>query len=157
MTQLARVKLGEDISQAHMRNRQLISKWAYEMGKEENVVEIKKRDGKTYIVVNDYDKLRKIFGKQLREIQRITSEGDFEAAKNLVETYGVKVDQELHKEVLKRYAKLNIKPYGGFINPKLVPVMNGDKIVDVKVEYPTDFAGQMMRYAKEYSYLPTIN
>ncbi len=157
MTQLSRVELGDDISQAHMRNRQLISKWAYEMGRDENIVEVKKRDGKTYIVVNDYDKLRHIFGEQLREVQRITSEGDFEAAKNLVETYGVKVDQELHKEVLERYAKLNIKPYGGFINPKLVPVMNGDKITDVKVEYPMDFAGQMMRYAKEYSYLPTIN
>ncbi len=157
MTQLARVELGDDIAQAHMRNRQIISKWAIEMGKEEKIVEVVKRDGKTFTVINDYEKLREIFGQQLKEVQRITSEGDFEAAKNLVETYGVKVNQELHKEVLERYAKLNIKPYGGFMNPKLVPVMEGEKIVDVKVEYPMDYTVQMMRYAKEYSYLPTIN
>lgn len=157
MTQLARIKLGDDITQAHMRNRQLISKWAYEMGEAENVIEFKKRDGKTFVTINDYEKLREIFGKQLREIQRITSEGDFEAAKNLVETYGVKIDQELHKEILDRYVKLNIAPYGGFINPKLVPVYQGDKIIDVKVEYPEDFTEQMMYYSKHYSLLPTYN
>ncbi|KAB2839687.1 MAG: dihydrofolate reductase, partial [Melioribacteraceae bacterium] len=157
MTQLARIKLGDDITQAHMRNRQLISKWAYETGKENNVIEFKKRDGKTFVVINDYEKLREIFGQQLKEIQRITSEGDFEAAKNLVETYGVKIDQELHKEVLERYGKLKIAPYAGFINPKLVPVYEGDKIVDVKIEYPEDFTEQMMFYSKQYSLLPTYN
>lgn len=157
MTQLARIKLGDDITQAHMRNRQLISKWAYETGKENNVIEFKKRDGKTFVVINDYEKLREIFGQQLKEIQRITSEGDFEAAKNLVETYGVKIDQELHKEVLERYGKLKIAPYAGFINPKLVPVYDGDKIVDVKIEYPEDFTEQMMYYSKQYSLLPTYN
>lgn len=157
MTQLARIKLGDDITQAHMRNRQLIAKWAYETGKENNVIEFKKRDGKTFVVINNYEKLREIFGQQLKEIQRITSEGDFEAAKNLVETYGVKIDQELHKEVLERYGKLKIAPYAGFINPKLVPVYEGDKIVDVKIEYPEDFTEQMMFYSKQYSLLPTYN
>lgn len=157
MTQLVRIKLGDNIAQAHMRNRQLIAKWAYEIGKNDNVIEMKKRDGKTYIVINDYEKLRDIFGQQLKEVQRITSEGDYEAAKNLVETYGVKVDYDLHKEVLERYAKLHIAPYGGFINPKLTPVYDGDKITDVKIEYPDNFTAEMMEYSKEYSYLPTYN
>lgn len=157
MIQLARVKLGDELTQAHMRNRQLIAKWAFEMGKDENVIEKVVENGKTYFVVRDYEKLRNIFGRQLREIQRITSEGDFERAKELIETYGVKIDYDLHKEVLERYAKLNTKPYSGFINPKLIPVKEGDKIVDVKVEYPADFTEQMMEYAKEYSLLPTYN
>lgn len=157
MIQLARVKLGDDLTQAHMKNRQLVAKWAYEMGKDENVIEKIVENENTYFVIRDYDKLRNIFGQQLREIQRITSEGDFEKAKELIETYGVKIDRDLHKEVLDRYAKLNTKPYGGFINPKLIPVKEGDKIIDVKVNYPDDFTTEMMEYAKQYSLLPTYN
>ncbi|KAB2878671.1 dihydrofolate reductase [bacterium] len=157
MTQLTRLQLGDDIEQAHMRNRQLIAKWVYEKGLPENVIEKKVKEGKTYIVINDYMKLRTLYGQLLKETQRITSEGDFKAAQELVENYGVKVDHELHKEVKERYDKLNISPYGGFINPKLAPVMQGDKLVDVKIEYPADFTEQMMFYAKEYSFLPTFN
>jgi dipeptidyl-peptidase-3 len=157
MTQLTRLKPGEHLEEAHMRNRQTVAMWAYEHGKKDNVVEFVKKDGKTYVRVNDYEKLRTLFGELLREIQRIKSEGDYAAGKKLVETYGVKVDPVLHKEVLERYAKLNIKPYKGFIQPKLVPVMNGDKITDVKVEYPTSFFQQMMEYGKNYSYLPVKN
>lgn len=157
MLQLRRLQPGEQIEESHMRNRQMISKWAYEMGKPDNVIEKIVKDGKTYFVITDYQKLRTLFGQLLREIQRIKSEGDYEAAKNLVETYGVKVDPELHQEVLERYSKLNIAPYSGFINPRLVPVMDGDKIVDVKVEYPDDFSEQMLEYARKYSFLPTFN
>lgn len=157
ITQLTRLKLGDNIEEAHMRNRQLNARWAYEHGKKDNVVEFVKKDGKTYVKVNDYQKLRTLFGELLREIQRIKSEGDYNAGKNLVETYGVKVDPELHKEVLERYAKLGIKPYKGFIQPKLVPVMDGDKITDVKVEYPASFFGQHMEYGKNYGYLPVKN
>ena len=140
-----------------MRNRQLISKWCYEQGKEENVIEKIDRDGKTYFKINDYDKLNTLIGELLAEVQRIKSEGDYEAGKALVENYAVKVDPELHAEVLERYGKLKLAPYGGFINPVLVPVLEGDDIVDIKVEYPDDFATQMMRYSAEYSYLPTYN
>jgi len=157
MIQLARVQPGENIEEAHMRNRQLIAMWAFEKGKADNVIEKKIKDGKTFFVINDYDKLRNLFGQLLREIQKIKSEGDYEAGKNLVENYGVKVDQALHKEILERYKKLNIAPYAGFINPMLVPVMNGDEIIDVKIEYPDDFTKQMLLYAKEYSFLPTYN
>jgi dipeptidyl-peptidase-3 len=157
MTQLSRLKLGENIEQAHMRNRQLVAKWTYEKGMADKVIEKKVKDGKTYFVVNDYEKLRMLFGQLLREIQRIKSEGDYEAGKNLVETYGVKVDPALHKEVLERYAKLNIAPYGGFINPKLTPVMEGGKIVDVKIDYPEDFTEQMMYYGEHYAFLPVEN
>jgi dipeptidyl-peptidase-3 len=157
MTQLTRLKLGDNVEEAHMRNRQLIAKWAFEKGKPNNVVEMVKRNGKTYVQINDYVQLRTLFGQLLREIQRIKSEGDFNAGKNLVETYGVKVDPVLHKEVLDRYAKLNVKPYRGFIQPKLVPVMDGDKISDVKIEYPTSFFAQMMEYGKNYSFLPLKN
>jgi dipeptidyl-peptidase-3 len=157
MTQLTRLKPGEQLEEAHMRNRQTVAMCAYEHGKKDNVVEFVKKDGKTYVRVNDYEKLRTLFGELLREIQRIKSEGDYAAGKNLVETYGVKVDPVLHKEVLERYAKLNIKPYKGFIQPKLVPVTSGDKITDVKVEYPTSFFQQMMEYGKNYSYLPVKN
>ena len=132
----------------------MIAKWVYEKGKADNVIEKKIKDGKTYFVINDYQKLRELFGQLLREVQRITSEGDFEAAKNLVENYGVKVDPELHKEVLSRYEKLDYAPYKGFINPRLVPVYDGDKITDVKIEYPDDFTQQMMEYGKKYSFLP---
>jgi dipeptidyl-peptidase-3 len=157
MTQLTRLKLGDNIEEAHMRNRALNAYWVYEKGKKDNVVEFIKKDGKTYVQINDYEKLRVLFGELLKEIQRVKSEGDFNAGKNLVETYGVKVNQELHKEVLERYAKLNLKAYKGFIQPRLVPVMDGDKITDVKVEYPTSFYEQMMEYANKYSFLPAVN
>jgi dipeptidyl-peptidase-3 len=157
MTQLTRLKLGDDIEEAHMRNRQLNAAWAYEKGKKDKVVEFVKRDGKTYVQVNDYNKLRNLFGQLLREIQRIKSEGDYTAGKNLVETYGVKVDQKLHAEVLQRYGKLDVKPYRGFIQPRLTPVMDGERIVDVRVEYPTSFFDQMIEYGRKYAYLPAVN
>ena len=141
-----------------MRNRQLISSWVYEKGKAENVIERKTRDGKTYFVINDYEKLRELFGELLREVQRIKSQGDYEAAKNLVETYGVKVDKELHAEVLERNARLDRAPYAGFINPVLKPVKDAEgKITDVVVEYPDDFMEQMLYYGEKYSFLPLYN
>ncbi|MGE5363943.1 MAG: dipeptidyl-peptidase 3 family protein, partial [Bacteroidota bacterium] len=157
MLQLRRLQPGENIEQAHMRNRQLIASWVYEKGRADNVIERKVRNGKTYFVVNDYDKLRTLFGQLLREVQRIKSEGDYQAGKDLVENYGVKVDQKLHREVLERNAKLNIAPYGGFINPKLTAVEKDGKIVDVTVEYPKDFTKQMMYYGEKYNYLPVVN
>lgn len=157
LVQLARINQGENIEEAHMRNRQLVSLWAYEKGKQDNVIEKKTKDGKTYFVINDYNKLRTLFGQLLKEIQKIKSEGNYEAGKDLVEKYGVKVDEEIHKEVLNRWKKLNIAPYAGFINPKLVPVMNGGEIIDIKVEYPDDFTKQMLEYGKEYNFLPTYN
>lgn len=157
MTQLTRLKLGDHLEEAHMRDRQTNARWAYEKGKKDNVVEFVKKDGKTYVRINDYQKLRELFGQLLREIQRIKSEGDFKAGRDLVETYGVKVDPVLHKEVLERYKKLNVKPYRGFIQPKLVAVMDGDKISDVKLEYPTSFFAQMMEFGKNYSFLPVKN
>lgn len=156
--QLTRLQLGEHLEEAHMRNRQLVAQWAYEHGKKDNVIEmVKKDDGKTYVKINDYNKLRTLFGELLREIQTIISTGDFEKGQALVETYGVKVDQTLLAEVLERFQKLNVAPYNGFIQPKLVPVMKGKKITDVKIEYPTDFAGQMLEYGKNYGYLPIKN
>lgn len=157
MTQLYRIKPGHQIEEAHMRNRQLIAAWAFEKGQVDKVVERISRDGKTYFRVNDYEKLRGLFGQLLREIQRIKSEGDFEAGKNLVETYGVKVDQELLAEIHRRYAPLNIAPFMGFIQPRLVPVEKDGKIVDVKIEYPTNFLGQMMEYGRDYAFLPIHN
>ncbi len=157
MLQLNRIELGDNIEQAHMRNRQTISKWVLEKGAKDNVIEKKMRDGKTFYVINDYNKLRSMFGEMLKEVQRITSEGDFAAAQTLIETYGVKIDPALHKEVRDRYAKLNIAPYKGFINPVLKPVMENGKIVDVNVEYPEDFTEQMLFYAKNHSFLPTMN
>ncbi len=157
LVQLSRLKLGGNLEEAHMRNRHLIAAWVLEKGKAENIVEKKNKDGKTFFVVNDYDKLRKLFGDLLREIQRIKSEGDYKAGRDLVENYGVKVDLALHKEVLERYNKLNIAPYAGFIQPKLVPVMQGNKIVDVKLEYPADFIEQMLEYGKNYGLLPVEN
>ncbi len=157
MTQLTRIKPGEQIEEAHMRNRALIAHWALEKGKKDNVVAFVKKDGKTYVQVNDYTKMRSLFGELLKEIQRIKSEGDYKAGKNLVENYGVKVDAVLHKEILERFAKLNIKPYKGFIQPKLTPVMNGVEITDVKVEYPDNFYQQHMEYGKNYGYLPVKN
>jgi dipeptidyl-peptidase-3 len=157
MTQLTRIKLGDQIEEAHMRNRALIAHWAFEKGKADKVVEMITRDGKTYVQVNDCQKLRNLFGELLKEIQRIKSEGDYEAGKNLVENYGVKVDAKLHQEVLGRFTRLGIKPYRGFIQPKLVPVMKGNEITNVKVEYPDNFFNQMMEYGKKYGFLPVVN
>ena len=157
MTQLTRLKPGENLEEAHMRNRQLVAMWAYQKGKADNVVELVKKNGKTYVQINDYEKLRTLFGELLREIQRIKSEGDFNAGKNLIEMYAVRVDPALHKEILERFKKLNIKPYKGFIQPKLIPVMDGDKIVNVRIEYPDNFFNQMMEYGKNYSFLPIHN
>jgi len=145
MMQLRRLEPGEVVEEAHMRNRQMIAKWAFEKGQPDNVIERKERDGKTFFVVNDYDKLRSLFGELLREIQRIKSEGDFEAGKNLIENYGVQVDQTLHAQVLERAEKLNSAPYGGFINPVLVPVTDD--------EYPSDFTQQMLTYGEQYGNL----
>jgi dipeptidyl-peptidase-3 len=153
MAQLRRLEPGDVIEEAHMRNRQLVASWAYERGQEENVIEKVVKEGKTFFVVRDYMKLRVIFGELLREIQRIKSEGDYEAGRNLVEDYGVQVDQDIHTEVLARAAKLESAPYGGFINPVLVPVTENGKITDVKVEYPNDFVEQMMNYGANYSFL----
>jgi dipeptidyl-peptidase-3 len=157
MTQLSRIEPGKEIQQAHMRMRQMIPAWAYEKGKADHVIEKKVKDGKTYFVINDYQKLRSLFGELLREVQRIKSQGDYQAGKQLIETYGIKVDQQLHKEVLARYAKLNIAPYSGWINPVLKPVEENGKIVDIIVEYPEDFTEQMLYYAEHYSFLPTYN
>jgi len=157
ITQLTRLKIGENLEEAHMRNRQLNAKWAYEMGKKDNVIEFIKRDGKTFVKINNYEKLRELFGQLLKEIQRIKSEGDYAAATKLVEGYGVKVDQDLLKEVKERFVKLNVAPYKGFIQPRLIPVMSGDKITDVKVEYPTNFLQNQLELGKKYSYLPNKN
>jgi dipeptidyl-peptidase III len=157
MIQLSRLKLGDNLEEAHMRNRQLVAGWAYEKGKAENVIEKKMRDGKTFFVVNDYDKLRKIFGELLREIQRIKSKGDYKAGRNLVENFGVKVDKNLHSEVLDRYSKLKIAPYAGFIQPKLLPIYKEGKLVDVAIDFPDDFVGQMLDYGKNYGLLPVNN
>ncbi|MBI3517827.1 MAG: dihydrofolate reductase [Bacteroidetes bacterium] len=157
MVQLSRLKLGDNIEEAHMRNRQMIAKWAFEKGQKENVIEKKVENGKTYFVINDYLKLRVLFGELLKELQRIKSQGDYKAGKALIENYGVKVDLALHKEVLERYNKLAMAPYQGFIQPKLTPVMKDGKIVDVTIEYPKSFTQQMLEYSKNYSYLPVIN
>lgn len=157
MVQLSRLKLGDNIEEAHMRNRQMVAAWVFEKGKKENVIEKKVENGKTYFVINDYLKLRVLFGELLKEIQRIKSQGDYNAGKNLIENYGVKVDLALHKEVLERYKSLEMAPYQGFIQPKLTPIMKDGKIVDVKIEYPKNFTEQMMDYGKNYSYLPVMN
>jgi dipeptidyl-peptidase-3 len=153
MTQLTRIEPGKNIEQAHMRNRSLISYWCLEKGMSDNVVELVKNNGKTYVHINDYQKLRSLFGQLLAEIQRIKSEGDYEAGKKLVETYAVKVDQELHREILERYKKLNIAPYGGFVNPVFTPVYQGDSLIDIKVDYSETYTEQMLRYGKEFSFL----
>lgn len=153
LSQLARIELGKNVTESHMQDRKLISEWCYEHGKKDNVIEKKIKDGKTYFVINDFEKLRGLFGELLAEIQRIKSEGDYEAGKNLVETYAVKIDPVLHKEVKERYDALNLKPYGGFINPDIVPVVKNDKVVDYKVEYPDDFLQQHLDYGEKYSFL----
>jgi len=157
MTQLTRIQPGKNIEQAHMRNRQLISKWCMEKGKDENVIERISRNGKTYFRINDYEKLRNLFGELLKEVQRIKSEGDYEAGKLLVEKYGVVVDTALHREVLKRYAKLKLAPFSGFLNPEFQPVEQDGEIVDITISYPDNYPEQMMKYSKEYSFLPTWN
>ena len=159
MTQLVRIELGNNVEEAHMRNRQLVAKWAFEKGAADKVTElVKKEDGKTYVKVNDYEKLRELFGQLLNEIQRIKSEGDFEAARQMVETYAVKVDPELHKEVLARYEKLNLAPYKGFVNPVYVAETDAEgNITDVKISYEEGYAEQMLRYSKDYANLPYRN
>lgn len=153
MTQLNRIEPGKDIEEAHMRNRALIARWAYEHGKDANVIELVSRDGKTYVQINDYEALRRLFGELLAEVQRIRSTGDYEAGRALVEQYAVKIDPALHKEVLDRYARLNLAPYRGFVNPVYTPVMDGDSITDVKVSYGEGYADQMLRYSRDYSAL----
>ena len=158
MTQLVRIEPGNQIEEAHMRNRALIARWVYEKGAADKVVELKKKDGKTYVVVNDYAKLRTLFGDLLAEIQRIKSTGDFEGARQLVENYAVKVDPTLHAEVLERYKKLNLAPYKGFVNPKYEAVTDANgNITDVKVTYDEGYAEQMLRYSKDYATLPYVN
>ncbi len=150
-TQFTRVELGAKNTEAHMQNRKLIAQWCYEKGLKDNVIEKKTRDGKTYFVINDYPALRNLFAELLAEIQRIKSEGDYEAGKNLVETYAVNIDPQLHKEVLERYAKLNLKPYGGFVNPDIVPVVKDGKVVDYTLEYTDSFLAQQLKYGRDYS------
>lgn len=152
-TQFARVELGKPNTQAHMQNRKLIAEWCFEKGAADKVIEKKVRDGKTYFVINDFKALRNLFGELLKEIQRIKSTGDYEAGKNLIETYAVRINPELHKEVLDRYASLNLKPYGGFINPEIIPVEKDGKVIDYKVEYPDDFLKQCLEYGKKYATL----
>lgn len=151
MTQLMRIEPGKDVEEAHMRNRKLIAEWAYEHGRDANVIEMVKKDGKTYIKINDYEALRNLFGQLLTEVQRIKSEGDYAAGRDLVEKYAVKVDPALHREVLDRYAKLDIAPYKGFVNPVYTPVVKDGEIVDIKVDYTEDYMPQMLRYSKDYS------
>lgn len=151
MTQLMRIEPGKDVEEAHMRNRKLIAEWAYENGKADNVIEYITKDGKTYIKINDYGKLRGLFGKLLAEVQRIKSEGDYEAGRMLVEKYAVKVDPKLHNEVLARYAKLNIAPYKGFVNPVYKAEIKDGEITDVTIDYTEGYADQMLRYSKDYS------
>lgn len=156
-TQFVRIDIGKKVTQAHMQGRKMISEWCFEKGKADNVIEKRIREGKTYFVINDYAKLRTLFGELLKELQRIKSEGDYEAGKKLVTTYGINIDPQLHKELKERYASLNLKPYGGFINPDIIPVEKDGKVIDYKVEYPKDFLQQMRDYGKKYSFLPVEN
>ena len=153
MVQFSRVELGRKNTEAHMQNRKLIAEWCYEQGLADNVIEKKVRDGKTYFVVNDYEALRGLFGKLLAEVQRIKSEGDYAAGKALVETYAVNIDPALHKEVRERYDALGLKPYGGFVNPEIIPVTRSGRVVDYRVEYPDDYLGQMLEYGRKYATL----
>ena len=157
MTQLSRIELGKNVEESHMRNRKMIAEWCYEKGLENNVIEWVEKDGKKYIVVNDFDALRNLFGDMLYEVQRIKSEGDYEAGKELVEKYGVTVEPELHKQVRERYYALGIEPYGGFVNPEYTLVEQDGQVVDVVVSYPTNYAEQHLHYSKDYSFLPSIN
>lgn len=158
MTQLTRIKPGKTVEQAHMRNRKLVAEWALELGTPDKVIEKVTKDGKTYIKINDYEKLRTIFGQMLAEVQRIKSEGDFERGKELIEKYAVKIDPVLHNEILDRYEALNIAPYSGFVNPKYMPVYDeNQKIKDVVIEYPANYVEQMLEYSRDYSFLPNKN
>lgn len=157
MTQLSRIEQGKNVEEAHMRNRKLIAEWCYERGKSENVIEWVNEEGKTYVVVNDFERLRTLFGEMLREVQRIKSEGDYEAGAALVERYGVQVDPVLHKEVRDRYYALGIEPYGGFVNPEFELVEQNGRVVDVKISYPDDYTRQMLGYSRKYSFLPNVN
>ncbi|MCX6138440.1 MAG: dihydrofolate reductase [Ignavibacteriales bacterium] len=156
-TQLVRIQPGSDIEEAHMRNRQLIARWCFEKGKPGNVIEQFTKNGKTCFRINDYGQLRVLFGELLKEVQRIKSEGDYAAGKELVERYGVKIDPALHKEARERYAALNIAPYSGFLNPEYTAIEENREIKDVSISYPEDYVGQMLRYSKRYSFLPTWN
>lgn len=158
MTQLVRIAKGKDVEEAHMRNRQLIARWTYEHGQRDKVAEIVRREGKSYVVINDYRRLRELFAQLLAEIQRIKSEGDFQAAKQLVENYGVKIDPRLHEEILERYKKLNLAPYKGFVNPvmRLEKDTQGE-VTDVTLDYTEGYAAQMLRYSRDYSYLNSYN
>ena len=157
MTQFSRIELGKDVEESHMRNRKLIAEWCYEKGKADNVIEWVKKDGKSYVVVNDFARLRELFGEMLYEVQRIKSEGDYEAGRALVEAYAVKIDPELHKEVLERYGALGIEPYGGFVNPEYELIEQDGKLVDIKVTYPANYVEQMLHYSEDYSFLPNQN
>ncbi len=158
MTQLVRIKAGATIEEAHMRNRALIARWALEKGKDKKVVELVKKKGKTYVRINDYEALRGLFGQLLAEIQRIKSEGDYEAARKMVETYAVNIDPVLHKEILQRYEKLNLSPYKGFINPVYTAVKDAQgNITDVKLDYTEAYDKQMLRYSRDYNTLPDVN
>lgn len=158
LTQLVRIELGKEIEESHMRNRSLIAHWALEHGQEMKVVELVRKENKTYVKINCYEKLRELFGILLREIQRIKSEGDYEAARNLVEQYGVKINSEIHQEILTRYKALHLSPYKGFINPVYTPIYNKEKeIIDIKVTYGESYAEQMLRYSRDYATLPFIN
>jgi dipeptidyl-peptidase-3 len=154
MTQLTRIQPGKTIEQAHMRGRAMVSHWVYEKGRSGNVIERLTKDGKTFFVVNDYAELRRLYGQLLAEIQRITSEGDYGAARDLIETYGVQVDQDLHREVLDRYARLHLAPYSGFVNPVYTPVVENGRIVDVKISLEEGYVEQMLRYGRDYAFLP---
>ena len=153
VTQLTRIQQGKDIEESHMRNRQLIAQWCFVNGKSENIIEKVSRDGKTFFRINDYKQLRDLFGELLKEVQRIKSEGDYEAGKLLVETYGVKVDQSLHQEVMERFKKLHLAPYAGFVNPVYLPVEQNGEIINIQISYPTDYVNQMRTYSKKHSFL----
>jgi dipeptidyl-peptidase-3 len=158
LTQLVRIEPGREIEEAHMRNRQLIARWVYERGQEERVIELVKKDGRTYAVINDYPRLRALFGELLAEVQRIKSEGDYEAGKRLVEHYGVKVDSSLHAEIRERYAGLKLSPYRGFVNPVMKEVKDArGEPTDIVPEYTEGYSEQMLRYSRDYSFLPTYN
>jgi len=157
MTQLTRIQPGKNVEESHMRNRMLIAAWCYEKGKAENVIEKVVQDGKTYVAVNDFEMLRNLFGQLLKEVQDIKSTGNFQAGQALVEDYGVKVDPQLHAEVLERYEKLGLAPYSGFVNPVYKPIVEEGEIVDVKVTYTEGYVEQMLRYSKDYSFLPSKN
>ena len=154
LTQLVRIEEGKDVEEAHMRNRQLIARWVFEQGVADKVVELKKRDGKTFVVINDYQQLRALFGKLLAEVQRIKSEGDYEAGRSLVENYGVKIDPVLHHEIRERYVRLHLSPYKGFVNPVMREVKDDSgHVTDITLDYTEGYAEQMLRYSRDYSYL----